>query len=36
MYEELQGFFNPMLGFGMGGEDNGEGADSGFGFSDGE
>ena len=36
MYEELQGLFNPMLGFGMGGEDIGEGADSGFGFSDGE
>ena len=32
MYEELQGLFNPMLGFGMMGEDDGEAADSGLGF----
>ena len=36
MYEELQGFFNPMLGFGMGGEENDGGSESGFGFTDGK
>ena len=36
MYEELQGFFNPMLGFGLDGEDeSGTATDSGFGFSEG-
>ena len=32
MYEELQGLFNPMLGFGIAEEEGGEAVESGLGF----